>query len=182
MSSINLVKGQKIDLTKDTGVTKVVVGLGWDTAETGQDFDLDASVVELDSNGKYSDMCYFNKLDLPGIHHTGDNLTGEGDGDDEQIEIEFSKIDGSVDKLKFVVNIYQAQQRNQNFGQVSNAFIRVVDKATGNEMMKYDLSEDYSTTQGLIIGEMYKKDGNWKFAAVEQGFSGDLDSVVNFFK
>ena len=180
--AVNLVKGQKISLTKEaSGLSNIMVGLGWDPAKKGllgglfgsSDFDLDASVFVLidDKIVNSNDIVYYNHLkhESGAIIHCGDNLTGGGDGDDEQIKIDLSKIPERYNKLVFVVNIYQCDQRHQNFGMVKNAFIRVVNSTTNTEIAKYNLTDDYSNETAMIFGEIYRKDGEWKFSAVGQG-------------
>ncbi len=179
--SLNLTKGQKVSLTKEApGLNEVIIGLGWDVAGSGASIDLDASVVELNGDKKYQNLVYFARKKSAGIKHAGDNLTGAGDGDDEQIFITLGDV--TAERLKFAVNIYQAQSKGQNFGQIENAFVRIVDKATNKEILKYDLSEDHSTATGIVIGELYKHNGEWKFAASEEGFVGDLNALTNLFK
>jgi len=183
--SVNLSKGQKVDLTKtNPGLTKVFAGLGWDTNkyDGGNAFDLDTVAFLLDESGKIVDnnhMVYFHNLADPSnsVVHTGDNLTGEGCGDDEQIKIDFSKIPAIVNKIVFTVNIHEAVARGQNFGQVCNAFIRIANEATNEELIRYDLSEDFSIETSVVIGELYKHNGEWKFSAIGSGFQGGLDSL-----
>lgn len=183
--SINLKKGQKINLTKDNpGLNKVIIGLGWDTNKYsgGEGFDLDASAFLVDSNGKVNDdlnFIFYNNLQDPSgaVVHTGDNRTGDGDGDDEQIIIDFSKITSDVDKIAITVTIHEAQQRGQNFGQVSNAFVRIVNEETDVEVLRYDLSEDFSIETALVFCELYRNNGDWKFSAIGSGFSGGLESL-----
>ena len=189
-TSINLVKGQKIDLTKtNPTVKKFKVGLGWDTnnATTGGDFDLDASVFMLGANGKLvsdSHFIFYNNLKCPneGVIHTGDNRTGKGDGDDESIIVDTTKLGQDVDKLVFVATIYEAPARHQNFGQVKNAFIRICDADTNTEIMRYDLGEDFSTETAMTFGSIYRKDGELKFEAAGTGHAGGLDSYVAEYK
>lgn len=180
--SVSLKKGQKVSLTKDNaGLSTVLVGLGWDEvqqpkrlfAPKPQAIDCDASVFVL-KDGKLvnkEDIVYFGNLSHKSgtIRHMGDNLTGAGDGDDEQILIDLAKIPQEYDRLVFVVNIYQAVQRKQHFGLIQNAFIRLVDGRNNNEMCKYDLTEDYSGMTAMIFGEVYRRDGEWKFNAIGQG-------------
>lgn len=182
--SVSLKKGQKVSLSKENaGLSKVIVGLGWDEVKTKrslfgpkpQPIDCDASAILLE-NGKLTkntDIVYFGALKhMSGaVEHMGDNLTGAGDGDDEQIVVELGKLPDSYDKIVIVVNIYQAVQRNQHFGMIENAFIRLVDGRTGTEILKYDLSENYSGMTAMIFGEIYRHGGEWKFAAVGQGTS-----------
>ncbi|MGG0716837.1 TerD family protein [Robertmurraya massiliosenegalensis] len=189
MSSINLSKGQRIDLTKtNPGLTRVIVGLGWDTNryDGGQDFDLDASAFLTDENGRATqdlDFIFYNNLVHPSgsVEHTGDNRTGEGDGDDEQIKIDFSKVPVNVSRIAITVTIHDAEQRSQNFGQVSNAFVRVVNADSNEEVLRYDLGEDFSVETAVVICELYKHNGDWKFNAVGSGFSGGLAALCRNF-
>ncbi|AET66926.1 putative stress response protein, TerZ- and CABP1 [Desulfosporosinus orientis DSM 765] len=182
---ISLQKGQKIDLTKgNPGLTKIIVGLGWDTNKYsgGSDFDLDASVFLLDKNGRaggIEDFIYYNNLvgGNGAVTHTGDNLTGAGDGDDEQIIVDLAQIPAHVEKLAFTVTIHEAVQRSQNFGQVSNSFVRVVNETNGQEVLRYDLGEDFSVETALVVCELYRHQGEWKFNAVGSGFSGGLAAL-----
>ncbi len=187
--SISLTKGQKIDLTKgNPGLSKILVGLGWDVNkyDGGAAFDLDASAFLLNANGKLQnpkDMVFFNNLkhSSGSVIHTGDNLTGEGEGDDEQIKVDLSKIPASVEKIDFTVTIYEADSRKQNFGQVSNAFIRIVDESNGKELIRYDLGEDFSVETAVVVGELYRHAGEWKFSAIGSGFKGGLQALrANF--
>jgi tellurium resistance protein TerD len=196
VGTINLSKGQKVDLTKtNPGISKYQVGLGWNpNANVGAQFDLDVSAFGLNSLGKRVDdnhFIFYNNIDGVGttsvqnadkhvtegkfgIFHTGDNRTGAGEGDDESLIIDFSKVDPQVESIVFVVTIDEATTRNQNFGQVSGAYIRVFDPATNTEILKYDLNEDYSVETALVFGKLYKKDGEWKFEAVGAGKAGGL--------
>ena len=181
--SISLVKGQRIDLTKNnTGLKNLLVGLGWDPVEVKHslfgkkktaDIDLDASVLMLknDKLQNKDDLIYFGNLKSKcgGVIHTGDNLTGEGDGDDEQILIDLSKIDKEVNKLVFVINIYACESRKQDFGMIKNAYIRIADNSSKKELIKYNLTDNYSGKTALIVGEVYKHNGEWKFAALGEG-------------
>jgi tellurium resistance protein TerD len=172
--AVNLQKGQKVDLTKGReGLSKVVVGLGWDTNKfDGPDFDLDASAFLLGDNGKCAspdDFVFYN------------NLTGDGEGDDEQITIDLSKIPANIQKIAITVTIHMAQERGQNFGLVSNSFVRVVDDAYNQELLRYDLSEDYSIETALVFCELYRKGTEWKFAAVGQGFNDGLQGLVRLY-
>ncbi|TAJ09703.1 TerD family protein [Marinilabiliaceae bacterium JC017] len=183
--AVNLTKGQKIDLTKgNSGLNNICIGLGWDVNKYDGDsaFDLDASAFILNTTGKVrcdEDMIFFNNtVGANGaVEHTGDNLTGEGEGDDEQVKINLSKIPADVDKIAFVITIHEADTRNQNFGQVSNAFVRVVDEAKNEELVRYDLGEDFSIETALIVGELYKHNNEWKFAAIGSGYQGGLLAV-----
>ena len=186
---INLSKGQKVSLTKDNpGLKKVVVGLGWDTNafDTGGDFDLDAAAFCLTESGKVSrqeDFVFYGNLKHPsgGIEHLGDNLTGAGDGDDEQVRIDLSLVPENIVKIAFTVTIYDAETRRQNFGQVNNAFIRIYNEETGEEMLKYDLGEDFSIETAAVFGELYKNNGEWKFNAIGSGYQGGLAALCANF-
>ena len=187
--AISLKKGQKVDLTKtNPGLKEILVGLGWDTNryDGGKDFDLDTSIFLLGASGKVNSdddfVFYGNLKHVSGsVEHLGDNLTGEGSGDDEQIKIDLSKVPANVEKIDFTVTIYEADTRNQNFGQVENAFIRVVNSATGEELIRYDLSEDFSVETAVIVGELYRNKGEWKFNAVGSGFEGGLPALGRNF-
>ncbi len=182
---ISLVKGQKIDLTKgNPSLTKVIIGLGWDTNKYagGFSFDLDASVFLVGQNGKTNndeDFIFYNNLKSrnEAVIHTGDNRTGEGDGDDEQVILEFAKMPQDVDKMAVTVTIHEALSRGQNFGQVSNAYVRVVNEETGEEVLRYDLGEDFSVETAIVVCELYRNSGEWKFSAVGSGFQGGLESL-----
>ena len=183
--AISLSKGGNVSLSKEApGLDEIMVGLGWDVRATdGQDFDLDASAFLLKADGKVradSDFCFYNNKDIQGaVIHQGDNRTGEGDGDDEQIKIVLSKIPADIDKVAVAVTIHEGEQRSQSFGQVSNAFIRIVDNKTGAEIVRYDLSEDASVETAMILGEVYRNAGDWKFRAVGQGFKGGLGPLAS---
>ncbi|MDP4181385.1 MAG: TerD family protein [Bacillota bacterium] len=187
--AISLVKGQKIDLTKtNPGLTKTIIGLGWDTNKYsgGSDFDLDASAFLLGENGKAlkdEDFIFYNNLKGRNdcVIHTGDNRTGEGEGDDEQIKIDFSKVPSEIHRIAITVTIYDADGRHQNFGQVSNAFVRVVNEETNEEIMRYDLAEEFSIETALVVCELYRNGGEWKFNAVGSGFSGGLNALCSNF-
>ena len=182
---VSLSKGGNVSLTKQApGLSAVVVGLGWDERTTsGQDFDLDASALMVSASGRIlSDehFVFFNNLTSPdgSVEHTGDNLTGLGEGDDEQIKVDLSRVPAEVDRIVFPVSIYEADNRRQNFGQVRNAFIRVVNQADGAELTRYDLSEDASSETAMIFGELYRHSGDWKFRAVGQGYSSGLAGIA----
>ncbi len=187
--AVNLMKGQKVDLTKtNPGLTKIIVGLGWDVNkyDGGSDFDLDAAAFLAGDNGKVAcddDFIFYgNKEHKSGsVIHTGDNLTGEGDGDDEQIKVDLAAVPAEVTKIDFTVTIYDADTRHQNFGQVSNAYIRVMNEATGEELIRYDLGEDFSIETAIIVGELYRNNGEWKFNAIGSGFSGGLAALCGNF-
>ncbi|MCI8513131.1 MAG: TerD family protein [Lachnospiraceae bacterium] len=186
---INLSKGQKVDLTKgNPGLKKIMVGLGWDVNafDSGNDFDLDASAFLLGEDGKCGtekEFVFYGNLVHPSesVQHMGDNLTGEGDGDDEQILVDLSKVPANVSKVAFTVTIYEAEARRQNFGQVSNAYIRIVDESTGTELIRYDLGEDFSIETAVVVGELYKHNGEWKFNAIGSGFQGGLAALCGHY-
>lgn len=183
--AVSLSKGQKVDLTKgNPGLSKIIVGLGWDTNkyDGGADFDLDAAAFLLAANGKVasdSDFVFYGNLkhSSGGVEHMCDNLTGEGDGDDEQIKVNLAAVPASVDKIGFTVTIYEAESRKQNFGQVSNAYIRIVDETSNAELIRYDLGEDFSVETAVVVGELYRNNGEWKFNAIGSGFQGGLKAL-----
>ncbi|WP_261303631.1 TerD family protein [Paenibacillus andongensis] len=184
--SISLTKGQKVDLTKtNPGLTKVVIGLGWDTNKYsgGKDFDLDASAFCVNASGKVgseSDFIFYNntKNANSSIVHTGDNRTGDGDGDDEQINVDLSAVPADTDKIAFCITIHDAQARSQNFGQVSNAFVRIINESTGAELIRFDLGEDFSIETGVVVGELYRNNGEWKFSAIGSGYKDGLAGLA----
>ena len=183
--SVSLSKGGNVSLSKIApSLTTVAVGLGWDVrTTTGADFDLDASALICGPSGKVlSDQhfVFFNNLTSPdgAVEHTGDNLTGEGEGDDETINVNLAALPDTVDKVVFPVSIYDANTRQQSFGQVINAFIRIVDTSNGTELARYDLTEDASTETAMIFGELYRRDGEWKFRAVGQGYASGLAGIA----
>lgn len=184
----SLTKGGRFSLTKDNpNLDLIHVGLGWDVNTTGgADFDLDASVFLLGANDKVEkqqDFIFFNNLvSVDGsVRHTGDNLTGQGDGDDESIKVQLKKIPQNVQKIAFAVAIYDAKNRGQNFGQVQNAFIRIVDEATGRELCRYDLTENFSMARSVIVGELYLHAGEWKFNAKGQPLDFEVDGLCRHF-
>jgi tellurium resistance protein TerD len=186
--SVSLSKGGNVSLSKEApGLQAVLVGLGWDVrTTTGADFDLDASALMLGTNGKIlSDQhfVFFNNLTSPdgSVEHTGDNLTGEGEGDDEVIKVNLGAVPHEVDRIVVTVSIYDAEARQQSFGQVRNAFIRVVNQADDREITRYDLSEDASTETAMIFGELYRSNNEWKFRAVGQGYSTGLRGIAQDF-
>lgn len=182
---INLQKGQKVDLTKgNPGLKKLMVGLGWDTNkyDGGADFDLDAAAFLITESGKVgtdTDFVFYGNLKhaSESVVHMGDNLTGEGDGDDEQILVDLTKVPANITKVAFTVTIYDADVRRQNFGQVSNAYIRIVDESTNTELIRYDLGEDFSIETAVVVGELYKNGAEWKFNAIGSGFQGGLAAL-----
>ena len=186
---INLSKGQKVDLTKgNPGLKNIMVGLGWDVNafDSGADFDLDAAAFMLGTDGKCptdKEFVFYGNLNHSSgaVNHMGDNLTGEGEGDDEQIQIDLSKIPANIEKIAFTVTIYDADQRRQNFGQVSNAFIRIVDESSNTELIRYDLGEDFSIETAVVVGELYRNNGEWKFNAIGSGFQGGLKALCGHF-
>lgn len=186
---VSLQKGQKVDLTKtNPSLKKVLVGLGWDTNkyDGGFDFDLDAAAFILGDSGKVNsdeDFVFYNNLkhSSGSVIHLGDNLTGAGDGDDEQIKIDLSKVPQSVAKIAFTVTINDAETRKQNFGQVSNAFIRICNDETGEELLRFDLGEDFSIETAVVVAELYRNGSEWKFNAIGSGFQGGLRALcLNF--
>ncbi|MFC4454628.1 TerD family protein [Deinococcus sonorensis] len=186
--ALTLQKGGNLSLSKqDPNLKRLVVGLGWDARSTdGQDFDLDASAFLLNSAGRTrsdADFIFYNQLkSLDGsVEHTGDNRTGAGDGDDEQIKVDLSRVPADVDKVAITVTIHDADQRRQNFGQVHNAFVRVVNEDTGAEVVRFDLGEDFSTETAVIFAEVYRNAGEWKFRAVGQGYAGGLKALCNSY-
>lgn len=184
-----LQKGQKVDLTKtNPGLTKVIIGLGWDTNkyDGGNAFDLDAAAFMLQESGKVTsdaDFIFYNnaKDAAASVEHLGDNLTGQGDGDDEQIKIDLSKVPANIAKLDFAVTIHDAATRGQNFGQVSNAFIRIVNEANNEELIRFDLGEDFSIETAVIVAELYRNGAEWKFSAIGSGFQGGLEALCKNF-
>lgn len=186
---INLSKGQKVDLTKgNPSLKNLMVGLGWDVNafDGGYDFDLDASAFVLGADGKCpteKDFIFYGNLkhQSGAVEHMGDNLTGSGDGDDEQILVDLSKIPANIEKIAFTVTIYDSDVRRQNFGQVSNAYIRIVDQVTGQEIIRYDLGEDFSIETAIVVGELYKRNGDWKFNAIGSGFQGGLAALCGHY-
>ncbi len=183
--AVSLQKGQKVSLTKgNPGLSKVVVGLGWDVNQfdTGGDFDLDAAAFLLADTGRVSnqsDFVFFGNLEHPSgsVKHMGDNLTGAGEGDDEQIKIDLALVPTNITKIAFTVTIYEAEQRRQNFGQVNNAFIRIYNEANGEELLRYDLGEDFSIETAAVFGELYKNGSEWKFNAIGSGYQGGLAAL-----
>ncbi|MFG1734256.1 TerD family protein [Paenibacillus sp. FSL W8-0187] len=187
--AVNLAKGQKVDLTKSNpGLTKVIVGLGWDTNkyDGGKDFDLDATAFCLNENGKVSsdaDFMFYNNPSNSNnsIVLSGDNRTGEGAGDDETVKIDLANIPADINKIAFCITIHEAQERNQNFGQVANSYVRVVSEASGEELIRYDLGEDYSVETAVVVGELYRHGAEWKFSAVGSGFQDGLAGLCRDF-
>jgi tellurium resistance protein TerD len=186
--SITLTKGGNLSLSKESpGLAKVIVGLGWDVRSSdGAAFDLDASAFLCKEDGKVrsaADFIFYNQLRTAdgSVEHTGDNLTGQGDGDDEQIKVNLAALSADVQKIAIAVTIHDAEARGQNFGMVSQAFVRVVNDDNAQEIVRYDLSEDFSVETALIFGEIYRHSGEWKFRAVGQGFKGGLAPLARNF-
>lgn len=184
--AVTLSKGQNVSLSKTDPLLKhILIGLGWDARSSdGQDFDLDASIFMTTDNGKVLSDDYFifyNQLVSPcgSVQHTGDNLTGDGDGDDESLIVELAKVPANIKSLFITVTIHDADVRKQNFGQVSNAFVRLVNHETGQEVLRFDLSEDYSTETAMVFGEVYRYNNDWKFRAIGQGYSSGLLSLCH---
>ncbi|MCX2968860.1 TerD family protein [Streptomyces sp. TRM70308] len=186
--AVSLSKGGNVSLSKEApGLTAVTVGLGWDVrTTTGTDFDLDASAIAVNAAGKvHTDQhfVFFNNTASPeqAIVHTGDNRTGEGGGDDEQINVNLETLPAEIEKIVFPVSIYDAESRSQNFGQVRNAFIRIVNQANQQEIARYDLSEDAATETAMVFGEIYRNGQEWKFRAVGQGYASGLTGIAQDF-
>lgn len=187
--AISLSKGQKVDLTKgNPGLTKVIVGLGWDVNkyDGGNDFDLDTSVFLLGDNGKVTTEAYFvfynNSTGGNGsVVHSGDNRTGAGDGDDEQVVVDLQAVPANVQKIAFTITIHEGDTRNQNFGQVSNAYARILNEQNNEELIRYDLGEDFSIETALVVGELYRHNNEWKFSAIGSGYQGGLAALATDF-
>ncbi|WP_111859095.1 TerD family protein [Acinetobacter sp. CFCC 10889] len=184
--AITLNKGGNLSLSKtDPSLSQVLVGLGWDARATdGADFDLDASAFLLGANDKVRgehDFIFYNQTRSPegSVEHTGDNRTGDGDGDDEAVKINLGLVPADIQKIAITVTIHDAEQRGQNFGQVQNAFIRVVNDQSNVEIVRFDLNEDYSTETAMVFGELYRHNGEWKFRAVGQGYAGGLRAMCH---
>lgn len=185
---VSLSKGGNVSLTKQApGLTAVTVGLGWDLrTTTGTDFDLDASALVLDGSGKIitdQHFVFFNNLRTPdgAVEHTGDNKTGAGEGDDEQLKVNFGAMPATAERVAFAVSIYDADSRSQSFGQVRNAFIRVMNQVDGTELARYDLTEDASMETAMVFGELYRAGTDWKFRAVGQGYASGLTGIASDF-
>ena len=187
--AVSLTKGQRVSLEKiSPGLSEVFIGLGWDVkaTDTGSDFDLDSSLFLLGANEKLisdNHFIFYNNLTSPdpekSVQHMGDNLTGAGEGDDEIIKINLKKVPNDVQKILVTVTIHEAQQRRQNFGQVQNSFVRIVNAQTQQEAVRYDLVEDYSIETALIMAELYRKDGEWRLNAVGAGYQGGLQALLD---
>lgn len=189
MAVISLQKGQKVDLTKtNPGLSKVLVGLGWDTNKyDGQaDFDLDVSIFLVGANGKVGGgedfVFYNNPIGANGsVQHLGDNRTGEGEGDDESIKVDLKNVPAHIERICFTITIYDGEGRHQNFGQVSNSFVRILDEEKNTELIRYDLGEDFSIETAVVVGELYRHNSDWKFNAIGSGFQGGLAALCKNF-
>ena len=187
--AIQLKKGQKIDLTKgNPGLKHIRLGLGWDTNmfDGGDDFDLDVSLFMVGKSGKVEqdeDFIFYNNLkhSSGAVEHLGDNLTGEGNGDDEQVKVDLSLVPQNISKIAFTVTIHEALERRQNFGQVSNSYVRVIDEDTNQELLNYELGEDFSIETAIVVCEIYRHNGEWKFNALGSGFEGGLEALCKNF-
>jgi len=186
--AVSLSKGGNVSLSKEApGLTNILIGLGWDVRATdGAQFDLDASVFLTGADGNVrsdADFIFYNNTKSAdgSVEHTGDNRTGEGEGDDEAVKVALNNVPGDIEKIVVAVTIDQADTRSQNFGQVSSAFIRVVNDSNGSEIARYDLSEDASTETAMVFGEVYRNGAEWKFRAVGQGFAGGLGPLASSF-
>lgn len=187
--AISLSKGQKVDLTKgNPGLTKVIVGLGWDVNkyDGGQDFDLDSSVFLLGENGKVAsdgDFVFYNNPTggNGAVVHSGDNRTGAGEGDDEQVVIDLQAVPATVQRITFTITIHEGEARNQNFGQVSNSYVRILNEQNNEELIRYDLGEDFSIETALVVGELYRHNNEWKFSAIGSGYQGGLAALATDF-
>ncbi|PLR98907.1 TerD family protein [Bacillus sp. T33-2] len=187
--AISLAKGQKVDLTKtNPGLTKVVVGLGWDVNkyDGGNDFDLDSSVFLLGDNGKVtseSDFVFYNNTTggNGSVVHTGDNRTGDGEGDDEGVSVDLASVPANVQRITFTITIHDGEARRQNFGQVSNAYARIYNPNTNEELIRYDLGEDFSIETAIVVGELYRHNSEWKFSAIGSGYQGGLAALAKDF-
>lgn len=187
--AISLSKGQKVDLTKgNPGLTKVIVGVGWDVNkyDGGNDFDLDSSVFLLGENGKVTsdgDFVFYNNTSggNGSVVHSGDNRTGAGDGDDEQVVIDLQAVPASIQKITFTITIHDGEARNQNFGQVSNSYVRILNEQNNEELIRYDLGEDFSIETALVVGELYRHGNEWKFSAIGSGYQGGLAALATDF-
>lgn len=190
-TTVSLEKGQKVDLTKShPGLSKLGLGLGWDVKKgSGSAFDLDAAAIMLDANkkllhGEKKNVIFFGNLAGPGVNHSGDNLTGEGEGDDEVINVDLNGLPSDCSELLLVINIYEAENRKQNFGQVERAFVRAFDGDSKEELhndgkpVRFDLSEDYSAFNAMVMGKIYRHEGEWKFQAIGEGKNGNLNKVI----
>ena len=194
--SVNLSKGQRINLSKEVeGLSKIMVGLGWDAAKqsggilnhlfgsTSYSIDCDASAITMGNGYKYRACIYYGNLSEDNVYHHGDNLTGDGDGDDEQITVDLAHLSSEIERIVFVVNIYNCTERKQDFGLIKNAYIRLVDESTGKEICKYNLSDDYAGKTAMIFAEVYRNNGEWKFNAIGQGTNdASISQLINRYR
>lgn len=194
--SVNLSKGQRINLSKEVeGLSKIMVGLGWDAAKqsggildhlfgsTSYSIDCDASAITMGNGNKYRACIYYGNLSEDNVYHHGDNLTGDGDGDDEQITVDLAHLSSEIERIVFVVNIYNCTERKQDFGLIKNAYIRLVDESTGKEICKYNLSDDYAGKTAMIFAEVYRNNGEWKFNAIGQGTNdASISQLINRYR
>ena len=194
--SVNLSKGQRINLSKEVeGLSKIMVGLGWDAAKqsggilnhlfgsTSYSIDCDASAITMGNGNKYRACIYYGNLSEDNVYHHGDNLTGDGDGDDEQITVDLAHLSSEIERIVFVVNIYNCTERTQDFGLIKNAYIRLVDESTGKEICKYNLSDDYAGKTAMIFAEVYRNNGEWKFNAIGQGTNdASISQLINRYR
>lgn len=194
--SVNLSKGQRINLSKEVeGLSKIMVGLGWDAAKqsggilnhlfgsTSYSIDCDASAITMGNGNKYRACIYYGNLSEDNVYHHGDNLTGDGDGDDEQITVDLAHLSSEIERIVFVVNIYNCTERKQDFGLIKNAYIRLVDESTGKEICKYNLSDDYAGKTAMIFAEVYRNNGEWKFNAIGQGTNdANISQLINRYR
>ena len=194
--SVNLSKGQRINLSKEVeGLSKIMVGLGWDAAKqsggilnhlfgsTSYSIDCDASAITMGNGNKYRACIYYGNLSEDNVYHHGDNLTGDGDGDDEQITVDLAHLSSEIERIVFVVNIYNCTERKQDFGLIKNAYIRLVDESTGKEICKYNLSDDYAGKTAMIFTEVYRNNGEWKFNAIGQGTNdASISQLINRYR
>lgn len=194
--SVNLSKGQRINLSKEVeGLSKIMVGLGWDAAKqsggilnhlfgsTSYSIDCDASAITMGNGNKYRACIYYGNLSEDNVYHHGDNLTGDGDGDDEQITVDLAHLSSEIERIVFVVNIYNCTERKQDFGLIKNAYIRLVDESTGKEICKYNLSDDYTGKTAMIFAEVYRNNGEWKFNAIGQGTNdASISQLINRYR
>ena len=194
--SVNLSKGQRINLSKEVeGLSKIMVGLGWDAAKqsggilnhlfgsTSYSIDCDASAITMGNGNKYRACIYYGNLSEDNVYHHGDNLTGDGDGDDEQITVDLAHLSSEIERIVFVVNIYNCTERKQDFGLIKNAYIRLVDESTGKEICKYNLSDEYAGKTAMIFAEVYRNNGEWKFNAIGQGTNdASISQLINRYR
>lgn len=194
--SVNLSKGQRINLSKEVErLSKIMVGLGWNAAKqsggilnhlfgsTSYSIDCDASAITMGNGNKYRACIYYGNLSEDNVYHHGDNLTGDGDGDDEQITVDLAHLSSEIERIVFVVNIYNCTERKQDFGLIKNAYIRLVDESTGKEICKYNLSDDYAGKTAMIFAEVYRNNGEWKFNAIGQGTNdASISQLINRYR